>query len=130
MLSLSHAGFCSAAQVHALAALLKCTTFFDTFASSQCKFDQICVDRWSMHRVIIIIIIITNSWFRVCRAVTEGQAFPLQDIAARFEDNTIAFLKLLSELYLQSRYIWGARISDLLLHLDFLGQRDVDVPLT
>jgi hypothetical protein len=66
---------------------------------------------------------------RNCRAVTEGQAVPLEDIGARFEDNTIAFIKLLSEMHLQSRYTWGSRISHLLLHLDFLGHRDVDVPL-
>lgn len=62
----------------------------------------------------------------LCRVVTEGQAYPLEEIASRFEDNTIAFLKQLNELHMQSRYTWGARISHLLLHLDFLGRRDVD----
>lgn len=55
---------------------------------------------------------------------------PLEEIAARFEDNTIAFLKHLSALHLQSRYTWGGRISHLLLHLDFLGRRDIEAPLS
>lgn len=65
----------------------------------------------------------------ICRVVTEGQTFPLEEIGARFEDNTIAFLKQLSAFHLQSRYTWGGRISHLLLHLDFLGRRDIDVSL-
>ena len=81
-------------------------------------------------RTMHVCFVILDTFSCVCRVVTEGQAIPLEEIAARFEDNTIAFLKHLSAVHLQSRYTWGGRISHLLLHLDFLGRRDLDVSLT
>lgn len=59
---------------------------------------------------------------RVCRAVVEGEALPLEDIGARFEANLHSLLEQLRSRPLQALFRSGVRLQALLLRLDYNGR--------